>query len=98
MKIVLKSLFFLFSMITLSACWAPRCPIKSCQSKYEHIHSSQVSGVFSSRLVEFPTIHFLWEKRRDTGVSMKLEGGGSGGRQRNKGKRTKKVKLFPWEK
>lgn len=97
MKKITNITFLLLIISSLSACWAPRCPIKSCQSKYEHIHSSQVSGVFSARSPEFPTFHFLWEKRRDTGVSMKLEGNG-GGKSGKKGKRPKKVKLFPWEK
>jgi hypothetical protein len=93
----LKSSFLvlLATSFLLSSCWAPRCPIQSCKSKYEHKHSDQVSGYFSPRKLAFPTFHYVWDKKRDDVASIKLE---KQPRNKNTQKRGKRVKLFPWEK
>jgi hypothetical protein len=88
-----------FLTVFLSSCWAPRCPIQNCHSKYEHKHSDQVLGIFSSRKFPSLTFHFLWDKKNDNLGSMKLEVQPRNGRNSRSGKkRTKKIKLFPWEK
>ncbi|SOE23666.1 hypothetical protein SAMN06298216_4050 [Spirosomataceae bacterium TFI 002] len=85
-------ILFLFTAFTLSSCWAPRCPMETCRSKYEHQHGDFVSGVFSSRNKIFPErYHFLWDKNKgeenpDTELQT-VDGV----------KRTKARKKFPWE-
>jgi hypothetical protein len=87
----------LISTFVLTSCWAPRCPIQSCKSKYEHKHTSHVSGYFSSRKLSVPTFHFIWDKKKDNLGTMKLEIQPKNGKQGMR-KKGKKIKLFPWEK
>lgn len=90
-KMVRVTLFILIYLL-LSSCWAPRCPMETCKSKYEHKHNDQVSGIFRSRQKLLPEkIHFLWDKDKgETNPNTDLELGP--GKKRIKGK-----KKFPWE-
>jgi hypothetical protein len=81
----------------LGSCWAPRCPIQNCKSKYEHKHTFIVSGYFSTRKPSIPTFHFIWDKKKANVETMKLETQPKNGKQGTI-KRAKKIKLFPWEK
>jgi hypothetical protein len=103
MKILLipysLKIYFIVLICTfvLASCWAPRCPIQNCKSKYEHKHTFMVSGYFSTRKLSVPTIHFIWDKKKNDVGTMKLETQPKNGKQ-GKRKRGKKIKLFPWEK
>ena len=83
--------------ISLASCWAPRCPIQNCMSKYEHKHTFLVSGYFSTRKLTVPTFHFIWDKKKDNLETMKLETQPKNQKQGIR-KRGKKIKLFPWDK
>lgn len=84
--------FAILASLSLSSCWAPRCPMDTCRSKYEHQHSDFVSGVFSPRNKVFPQrFHFLWDKNKgeeNPGTDLETVEGT---------KRTKARKKFPWE-
>src|SRR5690606_12839426 len=51
-------------LFLVSSCWAPRCPMETCRSKYEHKHDDLVSGIFSPRFGVPYKMHFLWDKDR----------------------------------
>ncbi|MGR3809130.1 hypothetical protein [Jiulongibacter sp. NS-SX5] len=76
----------------LSSCWAPRCPMDTCRSKYEHQHSDLVSGVFSPRYGVPHKVHFLWDKDKgEENPDTEFEASESGK------KRKKAKKRYPWE-
>ncbi len=76
----------------LQSCWAPRCPMDTCRSKYEHQHSDQVSGIFSSRILAAPKLHFIWDKNKGTeNPDTKFQPDGLTRKQK------KARKKFPWE-
>ncbi len=88
---VMTGLCFML-MISLSACWAPRCPLSTCHSKYEHKHSDVVSGVFNSRYGLPNKLHFFWDK--DKGESNPNTDFEADGKAKTKVKVKKK---YPWE-
>ncbi|KPM49258.1 hypothetical protein [Jiulongibacter sediminis] len=77
----------------LSSCWAPRCPMDTCRSKYEHRHDDLVSGVFSPRFGVPHKMHFLWDKDKgeENPDTEFVPGSNSGG------KKKKPKKRYPWE-
>lgn len=77
----------------LTSCWAPRCPMDTCRSKYEHSHNTQVSGVFSPRYGIPYKVHFLWD--RDKGEENPDTEFVPGS---NNEKKQKLKKRYPWEK
>lgn len=85
------SLILLLPLVTLTGCWAPRCPIDTCLVDFEHVHSTYVSGVFSGRNVlrKPPKVRFLWDKNKgelNPDTDLKTTPG-----------RKKLRKKFPWE-
>ena len=87
------SVSFILLLGMMSSCWAPRCPMDTCRSKYEHRHADMVSGVFSPRYGMPHKIHFLWdqdkgEENPDTDF---VPGSNAGGKKKTK-------KRYPWEK
>lgn len=88
-----NNILFLFLVLVLASCWAPRCPINSCHVKFEHVHGDYVSGVFSGKHILYPPkIHTPWDGGRGEAspdTELKTSPGG--------GKRKKLRKKFPWE-
>ena len=77
----------------LSSCWAPRCPMDTCRSKYEHRHDDLVSGVFSPRFGVPHKVHFLWDKDKgEENPDTEFVPGSSSGSKKKKLK-----KRYPWE-
>jgi hypothetical protein len=86
-----KIIIVFFLAISMSSCWAPRCPIKTCHVRHEHQHGDLVTGVFSDRYLYPPRIHFLWDSKKGTlNPDAKFEGAESR-------KQKKMRKKFPWE-
>lgn len=85
-----KLILFILLLIINSSCWAPRCPIESCRSRYEHQHDDIVSGVFSGHYTLIPRVHFLWDKQKgESNPDTKFQPGT---------KNSKKLKKkYPWE-
>jgi hypothetical protein len=82
----------LLVMGLLSSCWAPRCPMETCRSKYEHSHSDQVAGVFSPRYGVPFKMHFLWDiDKGESNPNTEFEPGTDNKKQKTK-------KRYPWEK
>lgn len=82
---------FVFLASSLTACFAPRCPDRSCHVKMEHRHSGQI---FRYRSVFPSKVHTpLWYLTRNSEKA-------SGGARKNRDPKTKKKfkKLLPWEK
>lgn len=90
--IVKRILILTLLTFSLASCWAPRCPMETCKSKYEHKHNDQISGVFSSRKKILPyRFHFLWDKNKgEENPNTDLE-------TVEGTKRTKARKKYPWE-
>lgn len=85
------NLMSLFIISLLSSCWAPRCPMETCRSKYEHNHSDQVAGVFSPRYGVPFRMHFLWDiDKGESNPSTEFEPG-------TDKKKKKAKKRYPWE-
>lgn len=80
-----------FCVVTVSACWAPRCPVDGCQFVREHRHSDLVSGTFRSRYMVPPRVHHFWD---GTNKGEKLGEPNLAPKGANK----KARKKFPWEK
>lgn len=86
----MKKLLIIGSILTLTSCWAPRCPVDGCQFVREHRHSDLVTGTFRSRYMVVPKVHFFWdgsnkgEKLADPDLAPK-----------NTSKKVRKK--FPWE-
>jgi hypothetical protein len=78
---------------SLASCWAPRCPMETCRSKYEHNHNTLVSGVFSPRYGIPYKLHFFWDQNKgDENPDTEFVPGSSNG------KKKKSKKRYPWEK
>lgn len=89
----LKVLLFIVILSSLlTSCWAPRCPMDTCRSKYEHSHNTQVNGVFSPRYGIPYKVHFLWDRNKgEENPDTDFVPGA------NKGKKKKAKKRYPWE-
>lgn len=90
-KVIKYSVSLLFLVGMLSSCWAPRCPMDTCRSKYEHKHNDLVAGVFSPRNGIPHRMHYLWDK--DKGESNP----GTDFVPDENGKKKKAKKRYPWE-
>jgi hypothetical protein len=90
MKIYIKILTLMIVLFCTS-CWAPRCPMDTCNVRMEHRHDDLVTGVFSGRYLYPPRLHFLWDKDKgEANPDTKFKG--EGGRSKRKLR-----KKFPWE-
>ncbi len=86
----MKKLLIIGSILTLTSCWAPRCPVDGCQFVKEHRHSALVTGTFRSRYMVMPRVHFFWETKNK---GEKLPDPNLAPKNTNK----KVRKKFPWE-
>jgi hypothetical protein len=84
-----KLTILIFAVVSMSACWAPRCPMKTCHVRMEHQHKDLVTGVFAGRYLYPPKIHFLWDINKGEKIPDAVLAPKSGNR--------KARKKFPWE-
>lgn len=77
-------------LVSLSSCWAPKCPVDGCMFTREHRHSDLVTGTFRSRYWVMPKVHFPWDGKNR---GEKLENPEFA----PKGAKKKARKKFPWE-
>jgi len=67
--------------------------MKTCRSKYEHSHNTQVAGVFSPRYSIPYKIHYLWDSDKgEENPNTEFVHGSSDS------KKKKSKKRYPWEK
>ncbi len=67
-------------------CWAPRCPMKSCHVKFEHLHEG---GAYRGGSFIVARKHWPWEKSNEYTLSKRKK------KEIKKKKGWKK--LFEWE-
>jgi hypothetical protein len=91
----MKNVILLILLITsLSACWAPRCPISTCDVSMEHRHAVP-QGTYSGRPIysKWRFHNFLSKKEREKRKSGDVPSSESGLKRKKKGPK----KLFDWE-
>ncbi|MFN3850555.1 MAG: hypothetical protein ACK4NY_14055 [Spirosomataceae bacterium] len=81
-----RSIFYILLVLSISSCWAPRCPVRSCQVKVEHRHG-ELKGIFGSKSVIPGQIHFLWDGKKSEKNPNAWD----------KNPNRKARKKFPWE-
>ncbi len=81
-----KNIKFIFLVVILSSCWAPRCPMPSCHVKFEHLHEG---GAYRGGSFITARKHYPWEKSEEYTMSRR--------KKKEEGKKSKFKKLFKWE-
>ena len=85
---------YILVLLLLTGCWAPRCPVKTCEVNMEHRHADPAGAYAGRPIMSKVRFHnFLSKKEREKRRDTPSEGG----RKRGRKPRTAK-KLFDWEK
>lgn len=80
-----RKIGYILIFIIFTSCWAPRCPMKSCHVKFEHLHEG---GAYRGGSFITARKHWPWEK---SGVYSESK------RKKKEEKKKGKWKLFDWE-